>query len=82
MRGRGKVGREGNGGGGCVMAVGGMDAPDQLTKVKVCPPYNFLIFMPPPTPRISVTHIASPGVRLDAPVLINNNIYYYCNYYY
>jgi len=30
------------------VAVGGMDAPDQLTKVKVCPQYNFLIFCPPP----------------------------------
>ena len=34
------------------MAVGVMDAPDQLTEVKVCPQYNLLIFVPPP-PRIS-----------------------------
>ena len=56
--------------------LGGMDAPDQLTKVKVCPQYNFLIFCPPP-PRgflISVAHFASPGVRLDAPVLIQQQL--------
>ena len=53
------------------MAVGGMDAPDQLTKVSVCPQYNFLIFCPL---RISVTHFASAGVRLDAPVLIQQQL--------
>ena len=63
------------------MAVGVMDAPDQLTEVKVCPQYNFLIFLS--HPWISVAHFASPGVRLDAPVLIQQQvllqllIYYY-----
>ena len=46
MRGRGKVGREGRG--GCVIAVGGIDAPDQLIEVKVCPQYNFLNSPPLP----------------------------------
>jgi len=31
------------------MAVGGMDAPDHLTEVKVCTQYNFLI--PPSSPE-------------------------------
>jgi len=40
------------------MAVVGMDAPDQLIKVKVCPQYNFLIFCSPhPLPRISLWRI-------------------------
>jgi len=47
MKARGKVGREGRG------VCRGMDSPDQLTEVKVCPQYNFLIFAPPPPPRIS-----------------------------
>ena len=46
------------------------------TKNYVAPP-NFLIF----APRISVTHFASPGMPLDAPVFLCLSGYVpVCNY--
>jgi len=37
---------------------------NQLTKFKLCPHLPYFC----PSPSISVTHFASPGVPLDAPI--------------